>query len=884
VIRRVLCALGAVCLLLVEPFYFQQTAQAEAGRQRVPVGTPPTASPSHPPQWTLSLDENTRLTADHFKRDKDGTYISPAWIRNAEARIDGSGLQMKSRRPGEGNDSLQLRLARFGRLGLERGMTAGRASSAPDRLEISRPGITEWFRFDQRGIEQGFSIPGPAPTGFPDSPLVLEMKLSGPGTSRVEMEESSVVFRGLDGGVAGRYGGLEVFDATGARLSAELVITSGAIQIRIQDRDALYPLRVDPILTTPAWTSSFGIQVASAGDVNGDGFDDVIVASSGIAYLFQGSASGLSQTPDWTSSLGGLVAGAGDVNGDGFADILVSSLVPFGGAALFYGSPSGLDHVPDWTPAITADAPEVRSIAGAGDVNGDGFADLIIGSGQGTTLGIARLYLGGSSGPDTQPSWTISQSNPYTALGYSVAGAGDVNGDGFGDLIVGEPLFGFISPFEAPAAGRARIYLGSAQGPDSDPVWVSERVVQFGWFGSSVAGAGDVNADGYADVIVGGINGFRGTEQGVAQVFLGSSPAPGIEPVLDLLGDGSLAHLGASVASAGDVDADGFDDVLIGEPDFDLPAGTESAGRAYLYSGRAQGVATSPAWNAEGSRFSQGVGITVAGAGDVNGDGRKDVLVGSYEGAALYEGAAAGTNRAPQAEAAPVSRTECVSPSGAPVLLDASGSTDEDSTPGTQDDIAFYEWFENFDTPARRLVATGITASPTLALGSHSLTLRVTDRAGASSTLPLSIQVIDTRPPTLGFDLSRHQLWPASHRMVEIHATVTAADVCGPSSVVLMSIVSNEPADAPGPQDGFTSPDIADASLGTADFDFQLRAERLDTGDGRVYTVTYRATDASGNEATLPEQVIVPLRKGGKGSPTEGLFELHTPHSTATRR
>jgi hypothetical protein len=181
-------------------------------------------------------------------------------------------------------------------------------------------------------------------------------------------------------------------------------------------------------------------------------------------------------------------------------------------------------------------------------------------------------------------------------------------------------------------------------------------------------------------------------------------------------------------------------------------------------------------------------------------------------------------------------------------------------------------------------VATGITASPTLALGSHSLTLRVTDRAGASSTLPLSIQVIDTRPPTLGFDLSRHQLWPASHRMVEIHATVTAVDVCGPSSVVLMSIVSNEPADAPGPQDGFTSPDIADASLGTADFDFQLRAERLDTGDGRVYTVTYRATDASGNEATLPEQVIVPLRKGGKGSPTEGLFELHTPHSTATRR
>lgn len=882
--RRVLCALGAVCLLLAQAFYFQGTAQAGAGRQRVPSAAPTSASPSRPPQWTLSLDDRTHFTAYHFKWDKDGTYVSPAWIHNAEARIDGSGLQMRSKRPGEGVDSLQLRLARFGRLGLERGMTAGRASRTPDRVEVARPGITEWFRFDQRGVEQGFSIPGPAPTGFPGSPLVLEMRLTGPGASRVEMEGSSVVFRGLDGGVVGKYGALEVFDATGERLSSELAVTSGAIQIRIQDREALYPLRVDPIMTTPAWTSSFGVQVASAGDVNGDGFDDVVVASFGTAYLFQGSASGLSQTPDWSSSLGGLVAGAGDVNGDGYDDVLVSSLVPFGGAALYYGSPSGLDHVPDWTPAVSADAPEVRSIAGAGDVNGDGFADLIVGSGQGSTLGVARLYLGGSSGPGTQPSWTASQSNPYTALGYSVAGAGDVNGDGFGDLIVGEPLFGFISPFEAPAAGRARIYLGSTQGPDADPIWVSERVVQFGWFGSSVAGAGDVNADGYADVVVGGVNGFRGTEQGVAQVFLGSSPAPGIEPVLNLLGDGTLAHLGASVASAGDVDADGFDDVLIGEPDFDLPAGTESAGRAYLYSGRAEGVATSPAWNAEGSRFSQGVGITVAGAGDVNGDGRKDVLVGSFEGAALYEGTAVGTNRAPQAQATAVSRTECVSPFGAAVLLDASGSTDEDSTPGTQDDIAFYEWFENFDAPGRTLLATGITANPTLALGSHLLTLRVTDRAGASSIRPLNVQVIDTKPPTLGFDLSRHQIWPASHRMVEIHATVSTADACGPSSVVLISITSNEPADAPGPQDGFTSPDIADALLGTADFDFQLRAERLDTGDGRVYTITYRATDPSGNEATLAQRVLVPLRKGGKGSPQEGLFELDAPPANVTRR
>src|SRR4029453_15284800 len=108
VIRRVLSALGAVCLLLVQVFTFQRTAQAEAGRQRVPVGTPTTTSPSRPFEWSFTLDEGVRLAAYHFKWDKDGTYVSPAWIRNAEARIGGRGLQMKPRRRGGGPAALAL--------------------------------------------------------------------------------------------------------------------------------------------------------------------------------------------------------------------------------------------------------------------------------------------------------------------------------------------------------------------------------------------------------------------------------------------------------------------------------------------------------------------------------------------------------------------------------------------------------------------------------------------------------------------------------------------------------------------------------------------------------------------------------------------------------
>ena len=880
-IRRVLSALGLVCLLTAQASYFQRFAQAQSGRQRPGGGIPAYESPSRPSEWTLTLDESSRKATYRFKRSKDGSFVSPSWIRHATARVEGSGILLKSLRPGEGDDWLKLSLTRIGRLALERSVAEGRPAAVLDRVEVSRPGMNEWFRFDQRGVEQGFSIQGPAPAGLAGAPLVIEITPHGPPASRAEMEAGSVVFRGQDGHVAARYEDLAVFDATGAKLSAELALASDTIQIRIQDTQATYPLRVDPLLTSPAWTSSFGTQVASAGDVNADGFGDVIVSSSGVSYLFQGSPNGLSHSPQWTSSQGGLVAGVGDANGDGFDDVLVSSLTPLGGSVLYYGSSSGLEPVPGWTPAPTPDTPEVRSVAGAGDVNGDGFADLIIGSGQGSLLGVVRLYLGSHSGPETNPSWVISQSNPYTALGYSVASAGDVNGDGFTDVLVGEPLFGFVDPFEAPSAGRARVYLGSAQGLDGDPAWVSERMVQFGWFGSSLAGAGDVNADGYADVIVGGVNGFRGTEQGVAQVFLGSASGPGGEPVLNVLGDGALAHLGTSVASAGDVDGDGFADVLVGEPDFDLPSGTESAGRAYLFSGRAEGVTGGPAWNAEGSRSSQGVGIAVAGAGDVDGDGQLDVLVGSYEGAALYRGSA--SNHAPSAAATAAARTECASPSGAAVLLDASGSTDEDSTPGTQDDIASYEWFENFETSTRRLLATGVTASPILGLGAHALTLRVTDGAGATSTRSLSVQVVDTQAPTLTIELSRDLLWPATHRMMAIHASAIARDACGPGTVSLVSIVSNEPEDAPGPGDGFTSPDIADAALGTADFDFKLRAERLDLGNGRLYTISYLAADPSGNSSMIETRVAVPVRLHGNSS-HRNAQEPDLPQSTSSRR
>lgn len=396
-------------------------------------------------------------------------------------------------------------------------------------------------------------------------------------------------------------------------------------------------------------STMFGSSVASAGDVNGDGFSDVVVGApyysngedmEGRAYVYHGSAAGLDPLPAWTfesnlteCELGWSVASAGDVNGDNYDDVLVASeycgvLDREGRVYLFLGSASGLSSTSAWMiEGGDSDESLGWSIASAGDVNDDGFDDVIIGAPWASYPegheGRAYAFYGSASGLSTTADWVEESNVHWSGFGVSVASAGDVNGDGYSDVIIGH--HNMDNPEEDE--GRAYVYYGSVDGLVADPAWQFENNHAGSGLGESVASAGDVNGDGYSDVIVGA---FRysnpGEREGIAYLFLSSPSGLSLTPDWEVESNQDYAEYGQSVDSAGDVNDDGYDDVLVGAPWYSN--GEQSEGRAFLYYGSPTGPMAAPIHTAESNQVDAHMGYSVASAGDVNGDEIADIIVG----------------------------------------------------------------------------------------------------------------------------------------------------------------------------------------------------------------------------------------------------------------
>jgi hypothetical protein len=393
-------------------------------------------------------------------------------------------------------------------------------------------------------------------------------------------------------------------------------------------------------------------RIASAGDVNGDGYQDLLVSDvdrtvhleqQGDVRLYLGSPHGLSPSPEWSDTghveagyMGHDFACAGDVNHDGYDDVIVQERGArrdgrvLSAVYLYLGSPAGLETRPVWTRFGSGDHTYFGDgLAGIGDVNGDGYDDVAIGE----TLaqhsypeeGAVYVFLGGPNGLSAEPQRVIYGGAPKAELGWSVRRTGDVNHDGYADLLVGLPYWAARSREN----GQVRLYLGGPGGIAAQPAWTREGEQESEIYGLDVSGIGDVDGDGYGDFMVGapGWSSWGMARRGLIEIWRGGPHGPGRVPMARFEGRSANSALGSFARWAGDLDGDGLDDIVLTSTYYSSSQTLRRVGLVEILLGGRGGITRKPLWVMLGPHGEDLMGYAAAFP-DVNGDGRPDLVLG----------------------------------------------------------------------------------------------------------------------------------------------------------------------------------------------------------------------------------------------------------------